>query len=517
MNLVLFFAACCFATQTRAESTRPNIVIVLTDDAGYSDIGCYGGEIETPNIDALADRGLRFRRFYTNARCSPTRASLLTGQYPHTVGVGDLCRQGSETPFPGYLGYLDRNCTTLAEVLRDAGYRTVMSGKWHLGGVRTKSFGDSPFEPLEGERSKWPRGRGFDHFFGLLHGQTDYFHPHPSRPFILEDSVYAPEDAESFYATDAITEYALRFLEEAKEQEDRPFFLYVAYTAPHEPLAAREERLDKYREIYKSNWGRIISDRQAKLIEVGLLPVDWERKKRVVLRDLIPRMTKIAAMVEGVDDGVGRIVEALRRSGDLENTLIFFLSDNGPASGHTRISNFPFEGGKGSLKEGGTLTHCVVSWPERIEANKRAVDFPGHVIDIMPTCLEAAGAIYPSKFRGRALPALEGVSLIEAFPGYVLNRPSPLFWAYQRQQAMIKGPWKLWIDQDRVSLFNLEKDPTERIDLSEMQPVLVREMMAELHLWARRCNVLPYDQVHRAQSASRARLERLRREAEKVD
>ena len=348
---------------------RPNVVIVLTDDAGYSDVSCYGGEVETTNIDRLAANGIRFRTFYTNAGCSPTRASLLTGQWPQAVGAGDLCRPRDETPYPGYLGYLTPDCDTLAEVLRGAGYRTLMTGKWHLGGERVTEDG----EVVEGETAKWPTGRGFERFFGLMHGETGYFTPTDGRPYRLGEAVHAVD--EGFYATDAMADFPLRFLDEVRSDgADDPFFLYVPFTAPHTPFAAPAELVAKYRERFEElGPAQTERARYQCLVESGTIPGAWALKSMVHAKTLKKRESSVetestvAAMIESYDAAVGRVVDKIEQLGELDETLFVFLSDNGAAGRHKTLGNTPFSGRKGPLEEGGLVTHCIVHFPARLE------------------------------------------------------------------------------------------------------------------------------------------------------
>jgi arylsulfatase A-like enzyme len=484
---LLLLAACAGAPRSDLRRVRPNIVLILADDLGYSDVGCTGGEIATPNLDALAAGGMRFTQFYNGARCCPTRASLLTGLYAHQAGVGHMVEDRGR---PGYLGRLNDRCATLAEVLGPAGYRTLLSGKWHVGGARPH----------------WPVDRGFDRSYTLIGGGSNYFVLDKGGKLMLDAE---PAPAMTSYFTDAFTDAAVKFLD---EKGPEPFFLYLAYTAPHWPLHAPEEDIARYRETYRSGWEAI---RRARLERQGggrpheALP-PWEEAKDRELE--AHKMAVYAAMVERMDRGVGRVLAKLRDIGARENTLVIFLSDNGaspeeydrvtprippgPAdSFHTcgpawaRVSNTPFRGAKRSTYEGGISTPFIASWPAVIRSG--SVDHtPGHVIDLMATFVQITGAEYP----GRVLP-MEGRSLKAAFEG----KPAPerpLFWEHEGNRAVRKGRWKLVSRfKQPWELYDIETDRTETVDLSSREPGRVREMASEWEDWARRCNVLPFDEV----------------------
>jgi len=304
---------------------RPNIVIIMVDDMGFSDIGCYGGEIETPNIDSLASGGLRFKQFYNTGRCCPTRASLMTGLHPHQAGIGHMT-ETPQSPSPltnePYQGYLNDQCVTIAQVLRKAGYHTLMTGKWHLGYHRKKD---------------WPLQRGFDKYFGIIAGASDYFKPEGRRGLIYMNEPFQPP--EGFYVTDDFTDYAGRFVEESIEAEDKPFFLYLAYNAPHWPLEAKSEDLRKYEGKYKVGWHEISRRRRAKQRAMGLIDPTWTpaphegpewdsltaEQKHIL--DL--RMAAYAACIDSIDQNIGKLVHKLKSLNKYDNTIIFFLSDNG--------------------------------------------------------------------------------------------------------------------------------------------------------------------------------------------
>ncbi len=483
-------AAAIPAVEAGAETGRPNFVIILTDDAGYSDPGCYGGEMSTPNIDALAAGGIRFAKFYTNARCSPTRASLMTGMYPHRVGVGDLCMRHNETPFPGYKRAMSKDVVTLPEALRAAGYHTLMSGKWHLGG----RFDD--------DADRRPLARGFDRHFGKLGGGNTQFEP---SLFRLDGAPYTrgPEEyGDDFYTTRAITDYAVRFLRQAREQDRRPFFLYVAYTAPHKPYQVPEADLRRHQGLYEGGvWEPVRAARTRRLRSQGLIDRRWrhtpltsEQRARFDRRGwAIDEMRRVAAMTAVVDEGVGRIVDALRELGELERTLIVYLSDNGPDGFHSFVGATPLTGAKNRLTEGGIATHGIFHWPGGIRKPGRIERRPGHVIDLMPTLLELAGARVEGGQR------LDGRSLVPVLEGRRWRGHETLFWELYSQQAMIrKGRWKYLADADGTArLYDLRADPAETVDLAARNPRRMRDLAASYQRWADANNVMPPGVVER--------------------
>ena len=493
---------------------RPNIVVVLADDMGFSDIGPYGSEISTPTLDRLAAGGIRFRQFYNNAKCSPTRASLLTGLYPHEAGMGDLA-DGRPRDAGPYQGYLPDHVTTIASALRSAGYRTIMSGKWHLG--------DYP--------EHWPKQRGFDRYFGLISGATSYFEllPEPGRirRMALEDTPWAPEPG-SFYATDAYTDYAVGAVEEHRRAHpDQPFFLYLAYTAPHFPLHALPEDIQKYAHRYDAGWDALRAERYERM---RLLNVIGDRHANAPRPSTVPawtttadtagearRMAVYAAMVDRMDQGIGRLLAALERTGAADNTLVLFLSDNGGTAEDVGgrglndpsvavgargsyaayrepwayASNTPFRLYKNWLHEGGIATPLIAWWPSGIRRPGRLSDAVGHVIDIYPTLLDVAGVRPPA---GSAAPAgsprRQGRSFAPVLrDGVPPPRGAPLFWAYGGNWAVRDGHWKLVYDGTRAKreeLFDLSTDPTELHDVSQRFPVRVKSMRQAWLAWATR-------------------------------
>lgn len=487
---------------------RPNIVLIMADDMGYSDIGCYGSEIATPNIDRLASQGLRFTNFYNNAKCCPTRASLLTGLYNHEAGMGNMITK-EDVPYQEgpYQGFLNKNSVTLAEVLRSAGYATYLSGKWHVG-----------------ERKEHlPLQRGFEKYFGLISGACSYFEiskEAPIRKMAYDNQSWSPP-AQGFYMTDAISDSAVAFLKSHhRKRKNDPFFLYVAYTAPHWPLHAPEAEIKKYEGVYNKGWDSIRLARYQKMVSLGIIGKDfplsapppkipsWEKvdNKELWTR----RMQVYAAMIDRMDQGIGRVLAALERLNKTENTLILFLSDNGGADESAgsenigissfrtgergssdsykapwaNVSNTPYRFFKNWMYEGGIRTPLIVDWPGEVTERGGLTSETGHVIDILPTFLEVAGAHYPTQFNGQAIHRLRGISLVPVLRGGKINRPQPLFWEHSGGKAMRLGNWKIVKKGSKPwELFNLKEDPTELTDLGGKEPVRLKEMMATFESW----------------------------------
>ncbi len=498
-----------------ATALRPNIVLILADDMGFSDLGCYGSEVHTPNLDRLAAGGIRFTQFYNAARCCPTRASLLTGLYPHQAGIGHMIR---DLGYPSYRGYLNDRCLTLAEALKLAGYRTLMSGKWHVGE----------------QRPHWPVDRGFDRFFGLISGAANYFDitktkaPGVKRTMALDDKPIVPKPGK-FYMTDAITDYAVRFIRRYAG-EPEPFFLYVAYTAPHWPLHAWPEDIARYRGKYDIGWDELRERRYARMVELGIIspkwklsPRDprtwpWADEKEKELMSL--KMAVYAAQIDRMDQGIGRILKALQDTGVFDNTLILFLSDNGgcaeggpkgfdrrknglPPGGvdsymsyglsWANASNTPFRRFKHWVHEGGIATPLIAHWPNVIKQGGRITHEVGHIVDIMPTLLEVAGAEYPEEVGGRKLQPLEGTSLLPVFLGQGHESERYIFWEHEGNRAVRRGRWKLVAGHNEPwELHDMEEDRTELRDLSAEFPQVVRELEEAWQSWADRVGVRPW-------------------------
>jgi arylsulfatase len=518
----------------------PNILIILNDDMGFSDIGCFGGEIETPNLDRLAANGLRYAQFYNTARCSPSRASLLTGLHPHQTGIGILTY---DTGPEGYAGDINRRCVTIAEVLKGAGYRSYLSGKWHVARSLT--------EPSD----SWPLQRGFDEFWGTIIGAGSFYHP--STLTRGNDNVeHEAENDPSFFYTDAINDRAADYVRgHARDHGDKPFFLYVAHTAPHWPLHAHEEDVAKYKGRFDAGWDRLREERLKRLVASGIIHPAWKLTPRdptqppwteAQRRDWLLRCMEVyAAQIDRMDQGIGRILAALEETGRLDDTLILFLSDNGGcaedipvgvtarelvdqlmiAKATTRdglpvrfgndpdivpggedtyqsygtawanLSNTPFRLYKHWIHEGGIATPLILHWPAGIRDRGGLRHAPGQLPDIMATVLEVTGASYPATHQGHDILPLEGESLVRSFSGDGRER-GPLFWEHEGNAAVRVGRWKLvrkypggW------ELYDMEADRTELHDLADREPERVREMVALYDAWAERCGVIPRERI----------------------
>lgn len=477
--------------------SRPNVLLIMADDMGFSDLGCYGGEIRTPNLDRLAQGGIRFTQFYNNAKCGPTRASLLTGQYSQAVGGGAMGR-----------------AVTIAEALRPAGYRTLMTGKWH-----------APSLPVR---------RGFDRYFGLADGCCNYFNPGKQRPgepppgrkwkrwrrWAIDEKEfkpYTPEDPD-FYTTDAFTDYALQYLERYRG-EDKPFFLYLAYTAPHYPLHAWPQDIARYRGTYRKGWDELRRERHARMLDMGLVDPQWPlspRDPRCPAWDEVGKkdewelkMAVYAAMVDRMDQNIGRLLAKLEDLGELDDTLILFLSDNGgcaenvnktpdippgPLPSYRTVdrpwanaSNTPFRKYKRYDHEGGIATPLIAHWPAGIRQRGAITHQWGHIVDILPTCLEVAGAPYPEERDGQEILPLEGKSLLPVLQGEKREGHESICWQFSSARAVRQGKWKLVVDgKGPWELYDLEVDRTELHDLASTHPQKVEELAAVWNAWAER-------------------------------
>mgnify|MGYP005842763403 CR=1 FL=1 len=498
---------------------RPNIVVILADDMGFSDIGCFGSEIPTPNLDRLAARGIRFTHFSNTARCSPTRASLLTGLYPHQAGMGHLdnmVKPGSR----GYQGRLSEESATIAEVLRPAGYRTIMTGKWHLG----QQHGTPPWQ------------RGFERSLNSQAGGI-YFPGQVGRknqPLYLNGRAIpldSPELGNSWYSSDLWTKFGLNFIDEAVK-EKKPFFHYLAFCAPHFPLMAPQADIDRFRGKYMAGWDRLREERYRRQIRMGLIDRRWPLTERppdspawdsldAKEKDRYDHMMAIyAAMVHRIDVNVGVLVEGLSRRGVLDDTLILFLSDNGgnaesgPSGRYTgnppggpdsnvflgmnwaTLNNTPFRRYKHFTHEGGISTPLVAHWPRGIarELGGTFERTPGHVIDIMPTAVELAGAEYPARLHGASILPMEGVSLAPAFAGGSLTRRQPLFYNHEGNRGIRAGKWKLVAKHaDPWELYDMEADRTEMNNLAAARPDLARRLADDYDAWAGRTFAEPWE------------------------
>ena len=506
---------------------RPNIIVILADDMGYADLGCMGSEINTPTLDRLAGNGLLMTQFYNAGRCCPTRASLLTGLYPHQAGMGSMTFNLPEVP--AYQGYLNDKCVTMAEALGTAGYTTLMSGKWHVGD----------------HAPHWPGDRGFDQYFAFLNGATSYYNLDPYREgrapleMTLNGDPYTP--GEGFYMTDAISDYAKDFVA-AQKDSTAPFFLYLAYTAPHWPLHAPEEEIEQYRNRYKSGWGAIRKQRYNRMVELGIIDSAWALSPAYPDTNKVPewsaltpeaqdlwdlRMATYAAMVDRMDQGIGQLVKQLEDNGELDNTLIIFLSDNGGCheevfrwkiaydqSGKTggpdsfdaygfawaNVSNTPFRLFKSLTMEGGISTPMIAHFPKLIQGGRKDASV-GHITDLMPTFLELAQAEYPTKYNGNSITPAPGQSLLPVFKGEPQqNQREYLFWEHNDSKAVRNGDWKLvlpsWGGPDDWALYNLKSDRSELNNLASAYPERVEQMRSAFESWADSIGVMPISEVN---------------------
>jgi arylsulfatase A-like enzyme len=496
------------AAAEREKKASPNIVVILADDLGYADIGCYGGEIQTPNLDKLAKNGLRFTNFFNTARCCPSRAALMTGLYSHQAGVGHMTEN---LKLPGYQGQLHRNCVTIAELLRPAGYRNYMVGKWHL----------SNNENMNAPNDSWPVGRGFDHFYGTIPGAGNYFRPNG----LVRDRTPLQAPKDGYYYTDAISDNAIGFVRSHRqEHKASPFFLYVAYTAPHWPLHALKDDIARYRGKYRAGWDVLRSERHKKMVELGIVEATWKTapsdakpfKGRTdkQIDDLDLRMAIYAAQVDRMDQGIGRLVATLDKEGVLDNTLVCFMADNGACAE-------VIERGKGELggaesfasygvgwawfstgflrlfkhwvHGGGVSSPLIVHWPAQIAPASRGQlrRQPGHLIDILATCADVSGATYPAEYQGNKIVPLAGKSLLPAFADKAIEREA-IFWEHEGNKAVLVEPWKLVTKYPGPwELYKLDVDRGETHDLAASQPERVRELAARWQAWAERSHVFP--------------------------
>jgi arylsulfatase A-like enzyme len=514
-----------------AAPKRPNIVLILADDMGFSDLGCYGSEISTPNLDQLAQRGVRFTQFYNNARCCPSRTSILTGLYAHQAGVGGMT--GGDGGVPGYRGDLNPQCVTIAQVLRGAGYRTAMVGKWHVTYDFPKYYED---------RHNWPLQRGFERYFGTIAGAGSYYDPY----FLVRDNEHVQADRRSFYYTDAIADNAAAFLGEYAGK-GKPFFLYAAFTAPHWPLHALADDIEKYKNRYLKGWDALREERHRRMIEMSVVDGKWPlspRDPRVPAWKDAPdrkwqarRMAVYAAQVDHLDRGVGKILAKLKETGVERDTLVLFLSDNGGCAeeltpqwklayipSKTRdgrpvrlgnnpsvmpgpedtyqscglpwanASNTPLRLYKHYCHEGGISTPLIAAGAGLIEKPGSITNQLGHIIDLMATCVDVAGTRYPSVYDGNNILPLEGTSLLPVFQGRWRQPHDAIYWEHEGNRAIRQGKGKLVMQHQKNEaweLYDVEADRTELHNLAPTMPEKAKEMAAMWQTWAERCHVFP--------------------------
>ncbi|MCE7066633.1 arylsulfatase [Dyadobacter sp. CY326] len=510
-----------FAQKKQAAEQRPNIILIMVDDLGYSDIGAYGSEIKTPNLDQLASEGIRFREFYNNSICAPTRASLITGQYPHKAGVGYF---NVNLGLPAYQGYLNKESLTFGEVLRNAGYSTLLSGKWHVGN----------------DSLAWPNQRGFDRFYGFIDGASNYFdigkygQAPPVKLIENNKRIDLPADK---YLTDEITDHAISFLDE-QSKTAKPFFLYLAFNAPHWPLQAHEADIAKYKGRYSIGWDSLRQERLIKQKAIGIANPGQSiasRDSDVTPWDNVPfdekllwekKMEIYAAMVDRVDQNIGKLRERLKALKKDDNTLIVFISDNGAQGGYSGsaprkpqrnsgpagtagsyvyqdqpwayVSNTPHSSYKNNMHEGGISAPFIAWFPKQIKGGN-IVKGTGHLIDLAPTFYDIAKAAYPANLQGVVTNSLPGKSLLPVLTGKTeqVERAEPIFWERAGNRAVRKGNWKLVSTYPgyKWELYDIEKDRGETTDLAATRTEIVNELSADYFRWAEKTGVVDYEKI----------------------
>lgn len=520
-----------------AQDSRPNVILILCDDMGYSDIGCYGGEINTPNLDSLASNGIRFTQFYNAGRSCPSRASLLTGLYPHQAGIGHMTHKVYQGPV--YQGFLNEKCITLAELMRDAGYSTGISGKWHVGT----------------ENEAWPYNRGFDEVFAIHNWVDSYYRVLEDCEIYKDSSIYMGEtpkdvilktkDGKDWYTTDVFTDKAIDFIER-HSRDEKPFFLYTAYNAPHWPLEAHDSIVNKYLGKYSEGWKNLIIEKTERMKKMGIIPystnigwqemVDWETLSEDDKLNTEFRRAIYAAQVEILDYNVGRIIQSLKENNVYDNTVIIFLSDNGCSAepetenfGYSwkenRISNYqewkrnsgregssqgvmwsiasnaPFRKYKKFIHEGGISTPLILSYPKYKKQNGSLVRTPSFLPDIMATCVDIANTVYPDKYKGRSILPSDGRSIFPALLGEQLTEHKQICWEHEGHAGIRMGKWKLVtenINKNNWELYDMDKDRTETIDLSTNYPQIKEQLKKEWDNWANKVGVFPKNKIIRS-------------------
>ena len=522
------------------EKRRPNIILILADDLGYSDIGCFGSEIKTPNIDRLAARGVRFSSMYNGSRCCPARASLLTGLHPHQAGVAHMT---FDLEIPGYRGFLKSDCVTVAEALRAEGYSTLMSGKWHVGGNYRALDRESWKRTAGDERHPLPTQRGFDRFYGILNGVASFYDP----VLLMDQDKFIRAEGSDYYFTDAVSDHAVEMIRETSGK-DNPFFLYLSYTAPHWPLHAPEEEIARYEKVYRKGWDAIRTNRHESLKGSKILDEKWPISPRDVDAPAWEtvaekewealRMAVFAAQIDRMDQGIGKVLDAVKETGDEENTLVMFLSDNGGCAEFlledpgdagpsiwgdktrdgkpmqignitglrpgpedtymsydlpwTNTSNAPFRLFKHWIHEGGISTPFIVSWPDKIKTADIRHE-PMQLVDITATIIDAASAEYPSERNGTPVPPCEGESFYDLLDGKKWAKQKPLFFEHEGNAAIREDRWKLVKEHNKAwELYDMALDRTELIDLADKNGGRVKAMVDRYDEWAKRCGVLPW-------------------------
>ncbi len=547
---------CATPLALRAEDNRPNIVVIMSDDAGYSDLGSFGGEIDTPSLDELANKGLKFKNLYSNARCSPTRATLLTGVDAAHVGfgggvVGDWVR---ELPFPAHRARLKYAQPLISELLKDNGYQTMMVGKWHLGGSYMKDNPDMQAqwkkvhpaqmrltqEELEMDYLALPPQRGFQQSFVFHSAQGNlFFGPNDAQPYYENnkkakldfsrrynmhcyyDNAYSKQHysgchgklGNAFYATDGITDRAIDMVKQASKQ-DAPFFMYVAYRAPHKPLQAPEELVQKYLKRYK-DLQAVSDNRHKSLVELGLFPANartrkanhmWAKQSPEKIDQYRLKAALHGAMMEKIDDNVGRLVDSLEENDELNNTLLIYLSDNGAAAHIGDLMNKPYVGVKALLWEGGARVHGIVHWPDRVKPGSISNDTVW-VGDFTPTFLELSDTEFPKTYRGKPAKQPDGRSIVPLLRGESMTPPEAIFFNDKGQQSVIyQGKWKLLIEPGwylqtlakpgvAIELYDIINDPGEVNNLADKKPDLVAKLIAMCEQWKKENGIVEYAEI----------------------
>lgn len=520
---------------SKISGKRPNIVLILVDDMGFGDLGVMGSEIRTPNIDALAHNGITLSAMYNCARCCPTRSSLLTGLYPHKAGIGHM---GANLGSPAYQGFLRNDAATIAELLQPAGYRTLMAGKWHVGGdfwarrVDSWKVGDVEHPT--------PRQRGFDRFYGIIDGTINYFSPW----YIMEDDRRVQVSPTDYYFTDAITDKAIAMIEESVPL-GKPFFLYLAHAAPHWPLHAHPQDIAKYEGVYTKGWDATRTARHERMQAENVLPHKWDISPRdphapawsdAEHKDWeASRMQVYAAQMDRMDQQIGRVIETLKRLGQYDDTMIMLFSDNGgcaetmraggwaqfypdvtndgkaiklgndptvqPGSAQSfmsydlpwaNVSNVPFRLFKHWVHEGGISTPMIVQWPSRFAPQGKS-HAACHVVDVLPTILEAARVAYPKELGGHVMQELDGESLLPLFDGRRWQRDTALNWEHEGNRAIRVDSLKLVRSfEGRWELYDMEKDRTELHNLGERYPGTVQKLAAQHDIWSKNVGVIDW-------------------------
>jgi len=517
----------CPVLQILAENNkpeRPNIVLIMADDMGYSDLGFMGSGIETPNLDKLAKDGVVFSQFYNTGRSCPSRASLLTGLYAHQTGIGWMT--SSNLGYPGYTGDLNNQCVTIAQVLKKADYSCYMTGKWHV-------TYDKFMKP-EGPKHNWPIQRGFDRYFGHLSGGGSYF----NTATLTNDNVQlkAPDN---FYLTTAVTDSTVSIMNKHfKEKKEVPFFFYVAYYAPHRPLHALQKDIDKYRGKFMNGWDKNRELRYNQLKKLNMISQDCplsERDEKITAWDSLTedqkkvwdaRMSVYAAQIDCMDQGIGKIISTLKKNNQLENTIILFLSDNGgcaegqggnlkvedinllgnenPEQSYrmnwANVSNTPFREYKHFVHEGGISTPLIAYWPSKIKKTGVIIPQTGHIIDLMPTIMDITHATYPKTYNGVELHELTGISLLPAIVSGKTIKRGPLYFEHEANIAVIEDEWKLVSTSTNTppykgewELYNLKTDRSEMNNLIKKYPEKAQLMSNDWEKWANENNVYPLD------------------------